>query len=165
MPDIIIPENQYEIICEKYTKAKRTFELYKSPSNKLRNQLKNAKRKYEVATKIMATTPKTSRNLVKRDMSLLSTLKKREFSKKQFKKHLDNSTNEISNLKIELAEANATITQLKDELQSTSDIGRIRCWGIMKCVWPINRMDILSSTWQMIGHIVNLTMPPIGPKE
>ena len=70
LPDIIIPENQYEIICEKCTKAKRTFELYKSPSNKLRNQLKNAKRKYEVATKIMATTPKTSRNLVKRDIAV-----------------------------------------------------------------------------------------------
>ena len=131
LPDIIIPENQYEIICEKYTKAKRTFELYKSPSNKLRNQLKNAKRKYEVATKIMATTPKTSRNLVKRDMSLLSTLKKREFSKKQFKKHLDNSTNEISNLKIELAEANATITQLKDELQSTkNELAKIKSVNI-----------------------------------
>ena len=44
-------------------------------------------------------------------------------------------------------------------------IGRIRDWGILNSVWPINRMDILSSTWQMLGHIVNLTMPPIGPKE
>ena len=44
-------------------------------------------------------------------------------------------------------------------------IGRIRDWGIMNTVWPINQMDILSSTWQMLGHIVNLTMPPIGPKE
>ncbi|XP_065658111.1 uncharacterized protein LOC136082624 [Hydra vulgaris] len=43
-------------------------------------------------------------------------------------------------------------------------IGRIRDWGIMNTVWPINRMDLLSSTWQMLAHIVNLTMPPIGPK-
>ena len=27
-------------------------------------------------------------------------------------------------------------------------IGRIRGWGIMNTVWPINRIDILSSTWQ-----------------
>ena len=44
-------------------------------------------------------------------------------------------------------------------------IGRIRDWGIMNTVWPINQMDILSSTWQMLAHIVNLTMSPIGPKE
>ncbi|XP_065662444.1 uncharacterized protein LOC105847821 isoform X2 [Hydra vulgaris] len=41
-------------------------------------------------------------------------------------------------------------------------IGRIRDWGIMKTVWPINRMDLLSSPYQMIAHIVNLT---IGSKE
>jgi len=44
-------------------------------------------------------------------------------------------------------------------------IGRVRDWGILNAVWPINRIDILSSTWQMISHIVNLTMPTIGPKE
>jgi len=26
-------------------------------------------------------------------------------------------------------------------------------------------MDLLSSTWQALCHIVNLTMPPIGPRE
>ena len=44
-------------------------------------------------------------------------------------------------------------------------IGRIRDWGILNEIWPINRMDILCATWQSIAHIVNLTMPPIGPKE
>ena len=44
-------------------------------------------------------------------------------------------------------------------------IGRIHDWGIMNIVCPINQIDILSSTWQMLGHIVNLTMLPIGPKE
>ena len=44
-------------------------------------------------------------------------------------------------------------------------IGRIRNWGIMNSVWPINQIDILSYTWQMLGHIVNLTMEPIGTKE
>ena len=44
-------------------------------------------------------------------------------------------------------------------------IGRIRDWGIMNSVWPINQIDILSSTWQMLGYIVDLTMLPIGPKE
>ena len=44
-------------------------------------------------------------------------------------------------------------------------IGRIRNWGIMNTVRPINQIDILSCTWQMLGHIVNLMMEPIGPKE
>ena len=44
-------------------------------------------------------------------------------------------------------------------------IGRKRVWGFLNSVWPINRMDLLSSTWQMLGHIVNLAMPPIGLKE
>ena len=44
-------------------------------------------------------------------------------------------------------------------------IGQVRDWGILNLVWPINRMDILSSTWQTLAPIVNLTNPPIGPKE
>ena len=44
-------------------------------------------------------------------------------------------------------------------------IGRVRDWSILNNVWPISRMDMLSSTWQMLAHIVNIKMPPIGPKE
>ena len=44
-------------------------------------------------------------------------------------------------------------------------IGRVRDWTILNAVWPLQRMDILSSTWQALCHIVNLTMSPIGPKE
>ena len=44
-------------------------------------------------------------------------------------------------------------------------IGRARNWGILNSIWPIKRIDILSSTWQTLAHIVNLTNLPIGPKE
>lgn len=44
-------------------------------------------------------------------------------------------------------------------------IGRVRDWTILNKVWPLNRMDLLSSTWQMLCHTVNITMPPIGPKS
>ena len=44
-------------------------------------------------------------------------------------------------------------------------IGRVRDWSILNAVWPLQRMDLLSSTWQTLCHIVNLTMEPIGPKE
>ena len=44
-------------------------------------------------------------------------------------------------------------------------IGRVREWSIFNAVWPVQRMDLLSSTWQALFHIVNLTMPPIGPRE
>ena len=44
-------------------------------------------------------------------------------------------------------------------------IGRVRDWSILNAVWPLPRMDLLSSTWQALCHLVNLTMEPIGPKE
>ena len=43
-------------------------------------------------------------------------------------------------------------------------IGRVRDWTRLNKVWPLNRMDLLSPTWQMLCHLVNITMPPIGPK-
>ena len=44
-------------------------------------------------------------------------------------------------------------------------IGRVRDWNILNGVWPMNRIDMLTSTWQMLCHVVNLTTPPIGPSE
>ena len=44
-------------------------------------------------------------------------------------------------------------------------IGRARVWFILNAVWPLQRMDLLSPTWQAICHIVNLTMALIGPKD
>eukprot|EP00794_Sanderia_malayensis_P008326 gene8326-9219_t len=43
-------------------------------------------------------------------------------------------------------------------------IGRVRNWTILNKVWPLKQIDLLSSTWQMLCHVVNLTMAPIGPK-
>ena len=43
--------------------------------------------------------------------------------------------------------------------------GRVRDWGILNSVQPINKMGIFSSAWQTLAHIVNLTNPPIGPQE
>lgn len=44
-------------------------------------------------------------------------------------------------------------------------IGRVRKWKILNDIWPMNRVDILTCVWQMLCHTVNLTCPPIGPKE
>ena len=44
-------------------------------------------------------------------------------------------------------------------------IGRVRDWRILNKVWPMNQMDLLSPVWQMLCHVVNLVLPPIGPKE
>ncbi len=44
-------------------------------------------------------------------------------------------------------------------------IGRVRNWKILNEIWPLNRIDMLTSTWQTICHVVNLTCPPIGPKN
>ena len=43
-------------------------------------------------------------------------------------------------------------------------IGRVRNWRILNNIWPLNRIDMLSSTWQMLCHTVNLVCPPIGPR-
>ena len=50
-------------------------------------------------------------------------------------------------------------------IRVTQFIGRVRDWDILNLVHPITRMVIFSSTWQTLVHIVNLTNPPIGPKE
>jgi len=44
-------------------------------------------------------------------------------------------------------------------------IGRVRDWRILNRVWPLSQIDLLSSVWQMLCHVVNLTMEPIGPKK
>ena len=43
-------------------------------------------------------------------------------------------------------------------------IGRVRNWKILNNIWPLNRIDLLNSTWKMLCHTVNLVFPPIGPK-
>ena len=44
-------------------------------------------------------------------------------------------------------------------------IGRVPDLKILNNVWALNRMDLLSSTWQVLWHTVNITMPPMVPKE
>ncbi len=44
-------------------------------------------------------------------------------------------------------------------------IGRVRDWTILNNTWPLTKMDILCPTWQTLCHVLNLTLPPIGPKE
>ena len=39
----------------------------------------------------------------------------------------------------------------------------VRDWFILNTVWSMQRLDLLSSTWKTLCHIVNLTMDPIGP--
>ena len=43
-------------------------------------------------------------------------------------------------------------------------ISRVRNFEILCNAWFMNGIDLLSSTWQMLCHIVNITMPPIGPQ-
>ena len=42
-------------------------------------------------------------------------------------------------------------------------IGRVRDWTILNTVWPIHRIDLLSSVWKSLCHIVNMTMEHIDP--
>ena len=44
-------------------------------------------------------------------------------------------------------------------------MGRVLNWETLNFIWPIYRIDILSSTWQTLSYIVNLTNPPIGLKN
>lgn len=44
-------------------------------------------------------------------------------------------------------------------------IGRVRDWKILNNTWPLVQIDMLTCVWQMLCHTVNLTCPPIGPKE
>ena len=44
-------------------------------------------------------------------------------------------------------------------------IGRVRKWKTLNDIWPLNRIDMLTCVWQMLCHTVNLTCPPISPKD
>jgi hypothetical protein len=116
LPDIIIPENQYEKICEKHTLAKKTFDSYKNPNEKLKLRYKTAKRKFEVATQIKNSTPQKLRNVPLRDGSTPVVYKKKELSKKQSKKKLNFNSIEINRLKTDLEEANEKIKVLQNEI-------------------------------------------------
>ena len=55
------------------------------------------------------------------------------------------------------------------EVASSFDIAstsiHVRDWSMLNAIWAVQQMDMLSSTWQPLCHIVNLTMPPIDPKN
>jgi hypothetical protein len=44
------------------------------------------------------------------------------------------------------------INQINSCIHVERFIGQICYWWIMNTVWPINQIDILSSTWEMLGH-------------
>ena len=49
LPDIPIPENQFEKIKQKYITAKNVKNKYKNPTQKIQSQYKKAKRRLEIA--------------------------------------------------------------------------------------------------------------------
>ena len=103
LPDIAIPSDQYAKICEKYNTAKSLLETYKNPNDKLKQRFKKAKRRFEIANKLISAPKREVRTPVERSSMLPSTSKKRSLSKKQYKKRLDSSMAEISMLQAEQA--------------------------------------------------------------
>ena len=43
-------------------------------------------------------------------------------------------------------------------------IGCVLNWSIFNSAWPLQRMDLLSSTWKMLCRVVNPTMRPFWSK-
>ena len=70
---------------------------------------------------------------------------------------------ENSQFTVEQIERNFDIASTRIHVERF--IGRVRDWRILNNVWPMNRMDLLSATWQMLCHTVNIALKPIGPKE
>ena len=120
LPDIAIPSDQYAKINEKYTKAKHLLENYKNPNDKLKQQYKKAKRRYELANKLISAPKREVRTPVGRSTPLPSS-KKRALSKRQYEKKLNNSLDEVSKLQKELDNAHDTIKKLQDELKVTKE--------------------------------------------
>ena len=42
---------------------------------------------------------------------------------------------------------------------------RVCNFTILNNVWSMNRIDLRSSNLRILSHIVNITMPPIGPQS
>ena len=70
---------------------------------------------------------------------------------------------ENSQFTVEQIERNFDIASTRIHVERF--IGRVRDWRILNNVWPMNRLDLLSATWQMLCHTVNIVLKPIGPKE
>ena len=137
LPDIIVPDDQYDKICEKHTLAKKTFESHKNPNYKLKLRYKTAKRRFEVATEIKNNVPEKQRKPIERDVSVPIVLKRRKLSKKQYKIRLNSTLAEINALKKELEEANDKIKQLQNEVHiKNMELPKIKTGNVndKKCI-------------------------------
>ena len=76
------------LIYEKYIKAKHLLENYKNPNDKLKQQYKKAKRRYELTNTVILAPKREVRTAIGRSTPLLS--KKRALSKRQYEKTLNN---------------------------------------------------------------------------
>ena len=39
-------------------------------------------------------------------------------------------------------------------------IGCVRDWNVLNNIWPIQKIDLLISSWRSLSHIVDLLFPP-----
>ena len=114
LPNIVIPADQFEKIKQIYEAAQDLISKYKNPTEKLKTQLKNAKRKYELALQIIASPgpSHSSRTPVERHYNSTPLIKKRSWtpSKKVYQKKLNKLENELK-------DAHASINILERKLR------------------------------------------------
>ena len=73
LPAILIPEDQFEKIKQKYITAKNVKNKYKNPTQKIQSKYKKAKRKFEIAQQVISNPPKPrTRSTMKRERSVVA---------------------------------------------------------------------------------------------
>ena len=97
LPDISIPENQFQKMKQKYVTAKNVKNQCKNPTQKLQSHYKKAKRKFEIVQEVISNPPKpTTRSPMKRESAVITPIKKHNPSKKQYQKRLDKANPKIT---------------------------------------------------------------------
>ena len=77
MPEIPIPEEQFEKIKQKYITVKHARNKCKNPSQKIQSQYKKAKLKFETAQQAINNAPKpNSRSRMNRESSVVTPIRK-----------------------------------------------------------------------------------------
>ena len=117
LPDVAVPKKQYDLLKLKYQRAKKTYQSSKKPTDKQTLAFKNAKRKLTTAMKIFSGSP--VKRHVRKSALKRSTPRKiirREPSKLQYKRKLENSFLSNEELQSKLTKAEQRLAEMQTEL-------------------------------------------------
>ena len=118
LPDIPIPDDQFEKRKQKYITAKNVKNIYKNPTQKIQSQYKKSKRRFEIAQQVISNPPRPrTRSPMNKESSVVTPIRKHTPSRKQYQKRLEKANAKISESEKKLSETNLKNAQLEKQLK------------------------------------------------